>query len=96
VNANQLHTPTFYYMHECQDLQFQFLDFLLFYFMNNRNGLTYIGTFQQNVQCFDISRGLRDPVILRLITERDRVPHVCSNHIIKYWLSIGRGLSRAI
>jgi len=53
--------------------------------MNISNGSTYIGTVQQHSQCFDISRGLGDRVRFGLITERDRelVPHVCSNHMIK-------------
>ena len=53
--------------------------------MNNRNGSTYIGIVNQHFQCFDISRGLGDPVRLRLITERDRelVPHIYFYHMLK-------------
>ena len=95
VNANRLPTPTFYFMHECQNLLIQcstsgfFVNFnslnLLLFVMNNRNGPTYIGIVHQNFQCFDISRGLGDLMRLRLITERDRelVPHVCCYQMIK-------------
>jgi len=53
--------------------------------MNNGNGLTYVGTVHQHVQCFNISRWLGDRMRLMLITGRDRelVPHVCSYHTIK-------------
>ena len=75
--------------------QFQFLEFTPLRYEQQKR-LTYIGTVHQHFQYFDISRGCGDRVRLRLIPERDRelVPHVCSYHMIKQWLSIGWGLSR--
>ena len=50
VKANQLSTPTFYYIHECQDSLIQcstsrfFCVNYNFFVKNNINGSTYIGT----------------------------------------------------
>ena len=107
VNGNLLHTTTILFhawMSRFTHWMFHFKGFCVnfnslnvpLFVMNNKNVSTYIGTVHQNWQCFDISRGLGDRVRLRLITEGDRelVPHVCSYHMIKYWHSIGSGLSR--
>ena len=93
VHANQLPTPTFYYMHQCQDSLIQcstsrcFVSIIWIYscVMNNRTSSTCFGTVHQHVHCFDVSRGLGDRVRLKLITQRNRelVPHVCSYHMFK-------------
>ena len=87
VNANQLPSPTFYYMHECQDslIQCSTVQGFLYQFLEF-TPLRYEQQKRFNIhQHFDIFRVLGDQMRLRLITERYRelVPHICSFHMIK-------------
>ena len=99
VNANQLPTPPFYYMHECQDSLIQCLTRFIvsipiswIFSWKLWTTETAQHTSAQSISTFSalILAGDSETGWARFIAERDRelVPHICSYDMIKYWLRL--------